>query len=358
MPLRPNLVERALIRTGQVPGLVLDLLLPLGQFWAVAAAAELGLFERLRDGPLELQALARRTRCAPSGLEALVEALVGLGYLEYHAPVELPHGEVRPGGYSLTKAARRSLPLEDLRATAPYWRLLAATYAGVADAVRTPPRRALAETKALQAGPAAKAYGTALRSLAAAVGGELVQRVQLPLRPGRLVEAGSGHGAHAVAFCRRHASLHGTVAEPQSGLRWARQTLRESPDVADRLDVVRLDVTREGLPGDCDLVVLDGVVRRLGPEGVGPLFARVAAGTTERGTVAIIDRLAGVAGSGLDRAASGLIGLGLFLTEGAAVHPYGDVERALGDAGFREVRRYRLEGAPGLALVVGRKAGG
>ena len=354
MPLRPNFTERARIRSGAVPGAALDLLGPLSHFWAMALAAELGLFEKLHDGPVELDALARKTRASQAGLEPLVQALMGLGYLEYRNELELPHGEIRPGGYLLTKAARRALPAEGLRATAAFWRSLAASYLGAADAVRTG-SAVRVSGKGAQSRSAARGSEVAMRWLASGLAEEVVQRVLLPPRARRILEAGDGQGVYAIAFCRRHESLCATVVGPPVAVRGAKAAVAAAADVAERIEVVRCDVTREPIPTVHDLVVLAGVLHGLAPERCRRLLAGIAERVSGRGAVAIVDHFGGRRGSPLERSFGGLLGLHFFLSAGAHAHPSSAVVDWLVEAGFSETSRCGLVGVPGMSLVVGRK---
>ena len=128
MPLQPNFVERQLIRAGLIPGILLDVGMSTFQFWVLIGAMEIGLFEHLKAGAYDMASLSEKTGASERGIEMLVNALEPLGYLES-----------KNGRYRLTKAAQRSLPIDDLRAMVPFFKEQAMGYADVARAIREAP---------------------------------------------------------------------------------------------------------------------------------------------------------------------------------------------------------------------------
>ena len=82
MPLQPNLIERRLIRSGEIPGIMLDASMAAFTTQALVAAMELEVFDHVRERPVDVETLAERTGASTQGLEILVRALVPLGYLE------------------------------------------------------------------------------------------------------------------------------------------------------------------------------------------------------------------------------------------------------------------------------------
>ena len=210
----------------------------------------------------------------------LVGALAGLGYLEQHN-----------GRYAFTKAARRSLPADELRLMAPFWKAAASSFLDASHAVREAPVGGIVGWEAIQSGEVARGYQAAMRWLASGLVDEVVGRVELPRGTERLLDVGGGHGLYTVAFCRRHASLRGTVLDWPAGLESARATLVENPDVAERVDLLESDLEREEIPGGYDVTLLGNIVHGLSPDGNAELFGKLARATTERGTVVIVDQV-------------------------------------------------------------------
>lgn len=60
MPLKPNFIERFVINNGMVPGVMIDMGLPMFQLFAMLGAMEIGFFRHLKDEPADIKTLAKR----------------------------------------------------------------------------------------------------------------------------------------------------------------------------------------------------------------------------------------------------------------------------------------------------------
>lgn len=344
MPLKPNFIERFLIDKGLIPGILLDVGISTFQYWALIGAMEIGLFEALKDGAQDIASLAQKTGASERGIETLVRALEPLGYLESSN-----------GRYGLSKAAQRSLPIDQLKAMAPFFKHQMLAYADVARGIREAPEEGIYGWKHVQSGEVGRSYQASMRWLASGSVDEVVKKVDLPEGATKMLDVGGSHGLYTVAFCRKYPELRGTVLDWAIGLEAAQQTLDENPDVADRIDLVERDFEQEALPEGYDFALLGNIIHGIGPEGNRELFGKLARATTSRGMVAIVDQFAGVKGSKFARGVAALIGFNLFLFSGGRAYPYEDVRRWLADVGFAEVGHKNLR-QPGFSLVMGRKA--
>lgn len=344
MPLQPNILERFLIGRGEVPGLFLDVGMSIFQFWAVVGAAKIGLFESLeRDGPLTVSELARRTDTEERGLERLVHVLGPLGYLDR-----------TDGGYDLSDAARRSLPVDQLSEIAPIFEFMMKECEDVERALREAPEDGIIGWEPVRSGRIGRSYQALMRWIGSQSVEEVVATVDLPDGAERMLDVGGSHGLFTVGFCREHPGLEGTVLDWEIGLKNARQTLQENPDVASRIHLLERDFEKEELPSGFDFAFLGQIVHGIGPEGNRELFRKLASATTEIGTVAILDQLAGVSGSRFGRAIAGLLGFNLFLFSGGRNYEYDRLGTWLEEAGFPHLTRHSLR-QPGYSLLVARK---
>lgn len=344
MPLQPNLIERFLIRRGLIPPILLDLGMSTFQVWLFLGAMETGLFEHLQDGPHDVASLARKMNASQRGVEVLVQALEPLGYLE-----------VEHGRYRLSKAARRSLPIDLLRDMVPFFKHQLMAYADVARAIREDPDDGIYGWEHVQSGEVGRSYQVSMRWLASQSVDEVVKQVDLPDGARRMLDVGGSHGLYTVAFCRKYPKLQGTVLDWPIGLEAARQTLSDTPDVADRIDLVARDFEKEDLPAGYDFAFLGNIIHGISPAGNRELFGKLARSTTDRGLVAILDQFAGVSGSRFARGAAALIGFNLFLFSGGRSYPFDEVKRWLSEVGFTDVSQTDLR-QPGFSLVIARKA--
>lgn len=345
MPLLPNLIERQFIERGAVPWPILDAMLPTFQLAAVTAAAEIGLFGALANGPLAEKELIARTGASPSGMEALLGALDGLGYVERN-------GE----GVRLTAAARRSVPLEDIAAFAPFlWeqlRLVTET----TRAVREAPPHGIGDPETIQGGEVGRGFQAAMRWIASANVDEVARHVELPTTARRMLDVGGSHGLYSVALCRKYPSLHATILDWAIGIEAARETMRAHPEVSDRVDFVVADFEKEELPGGYDVALLGNIVHGLTPEENLALFQKLARATTPGGMVVILDQIAGAKGTRFTRSVAALIGFNLFIARGGRSYRLAELQELLGRAGFSGVKRTPLRRSPGLSIVTAVKS--
>ncbi|HEX5437979.1 MAG TPA: methyltransferase [Gemmatimonadaceae bacterium] len=346
MPLRPNFVERRLIARGTIPWPLLDVFLAAQQAAVVSAAAELGLFDVLRGGALTAEEVAARTGASLPGTIALLTALTGLGYV----------AEGAEGRVYLTPAARRAMPLDDIRTIAPFLLELVRVAGESAHAVREAPPGGVVDHSRIQSGSMGRAFQTAMRWTAAGNMREVGQRVELPDSARRLLDVGGSHGLYTVALCTKYPELHATILDWPIGIEAARQTMHDHPDIAPRVDFAEGDFERDvELPGGYDVAFLGNIVHGLTPEQNATLLAKIARATTDSATVVILDQLAGKSGSAFSRGVAGLIGFNLFLVTGGRAYRFDEMREWLAAAGFPHATHTALRKAPGLSLVTARK---
>lgn len=356
MPLQPNIIERQLIRRGTIPGILLDVGVSAFKQGAVIAAMELGVFDELEEGPLGMDELADRTEAAPEGIEILVQALIPLGYVERD-----------DGTVQFTKAARRSLPEHDLQLMAVYVKENVRYCLDAAQGIKDAPEDGIYGWEHVQSGEIGRSYQETMRWLASDMVDEAVDRVSLPDGAERMLDVGGSHGLYTVRFCEEHPGLNGTVLDWEIGLDAARNTLEDSPDVAERIDLVERDFEKEALPDGYDFAFLGQIVHGLTAEGNRELFGKLSQATTDRGMVAILDQVADPPASSLlpfnplessfaDGIAA-LLGLNLFLFSGGRAYAYDDLEQWLSEAGFSDVSYEPLRQSPGYSLVIAEKPG-
>lgn len=346
MPLAPDEHEQRLIREGAIPGLLLDGVLALNQFWTVVAAGELGLFGALADGPVELDALALATRSTREGIEVLVESLSGLGYVECQDDV-----------VDLTPFGRRGVPGAEMSDVAAFLKAAATGFQLAPRAIRRAPAGWLMGLEGAERGPAERGYQAAMRWFAAAHGDLVVANVPAPPEARRMLDIGGGHALYSVAFCRRHASLDATVLDTAVGLEATRATVAAHPELADRIVPLAADFLCDDLPRGHDLLLLANIVHGLDHDAAAALVARCAAATEEGAMIVVLDQLAGVPTTPFGRGVAALFGFQLCVAAGGRAHDVSVVERWLLDAGFADVRIVPMRDLPGQTLVVATRTG-
>lgn len=345
MPLIPNFIERQLIKKGIIPGLLMDVGLSMFGFAAVIAAAELQIFKILKDEKLDLESLANRAQCSVRGMEVLINTLTTLGYVTE-----------KKGKYTLSRAARRSLPVELVKDMVPFFvkgQML--NYADAARGVREAPQGGIIGWDMVKSGDVGRSYQVTMRWLASGTLDEVVQKVKLPAGARRMLDVGGSHGLYTVAFCRKYPGLQGSVLDWRVGLENAEETLKAQPEMAERVDLIERDFEKEELPDGYDFAFLGNIIHGISPEGNRQLFAKLARATTDIGTIAIVDQFAGLRGSPFAKGVAALAGFNLFLFSGGRTYPFEDVKHWLNAVGFAHVTLKPLRKTPGFSLLVARK---
>lgn len=354
MPLQPNFIERRLINRGTIPGILLDASMAAFTTQALVAAMELNLFEQIRDGPVTVEALADQTGASKEGLNILVRTLVPLGYLEQDGDT-----------YRLTKAARRSLPQNEVDAMGTFLKTQARKGLDSTRAVRDAPEDGVIGWETVQSGEVGRGYQAMMRWLASDLVDEIVEKVSLPDEANRMIDIGGSHGLYTVGFCDEQDGLEGRIIDWPIGLEAAEQTLADRPEMADRIELIERDFEQEDLPGGNDFAFLGQIVHGLTPEGNQELFEKLGEATTDIGTVAILDQVADPPSSGwlpFDPSQSSfadgiaaLLGFGLFVFTGGRSYAYDDLASWLASAGFSEVTYKPVKQSPGFSLIIANK---
>lgn len=343
MPLKPNVIERQLISAGIVPGLMVDMALPMFQVCAMLGAMEVGLFRHLRDSPGDLQTLARKTGTSERAMEVLVQVMEPMGYLEESG-----------GQYRLSKLAQR-MPLDLLEEMAPFFKSQAVIHtAEVGRGLKETPEGGVFGWDRVKGGEVGRGYQAAMRWLASGIVDSVVRKIRIPNDEARMIDIGGSHGLYTVAFCRKYPKLKGTVLDWAIGLEEAEKTLKSNPDVATRIDLVERDFEKDELPDGYDFAFLGNIIHGISREGNRALFTKLKRATTNRGLVGILDQFAGAKGSKYGRVVAGLIGLNLFLFAGGRAYPVEEVKKWLSDSGFPG-DSYRNLPQPGFSILTAAK---
>src|SRR5829696_3030574 len=220
---------------------------------AVMAGTRLGVVDALAERPDDAAGLADRLHLDAQALDTLLGALAVLGYARRR----------RDGRYALTRTARRWLAAESDGSIGAWvgdfsydlWDhmgslervLQGGEGVGLHDRPSDDPyweryEQALYEMAAMSADPVARA---------------------LPLQqPERLLDLAGGHGRYAEALCRRHPTLHATIAELEGPARLGRKRV-ERAGLADRIDYFEGDLFEADLGTGYDVVTAYSVLHNL-----------------------------------------------------------------------------------------------
>jgi len=204
----------------------------------LAAAVEVKLFAALGEGPVDAGELARRTGCAPRGIEALAGALVGMGLLVRDAQ----------GRFDATGAARTFLgpdPKIDLGPHILHRKALAERWWKLADHEK--------------------------------------------FAPAAVLDVGAGAAPWSIPFAQAHPDCRVTVVDYPDVLSVTRE-YAERHGVGDRYEFVGGQAESADLGRDrFDLVVIGHLYHSVGPDGSADLARRSAAALRSGGLLAVAE---------------------------------------------------------------------
>ncbi len=217
------------------------------------AASELGIFEALAEGPIDLAGLAARTGLTRRAARISADAMVALGLLDR-----------RGDEYANTRVARTFLggaSPADVRPLLRFWdKISFPAWVNLAEALARGPEREIVDLdESLQ--PIAAA---GIEAFQAGPSSALSEILQLPDRC-RLLDIGGGTGSWSIALARRFPGATATVLELPSVVPIARERIAQN-GLADRIDVQAGDAVAGELPSGYDAFLVANVVHYWSPE--------------------------------------------------------------------------------------------
>lgn len=241
------------------------------------AASELGIFEALGEGPVDLAGLAARTGLAPRTARISVDAMAALGLVERQ-------GE-RYANSPVSAAFLAGATPADMRPLLKFWDQLSyPVWTDLAGALgRGRPSREIFEidealVPIMSAGIAA-ATSAACHALPRVAG--------LP-QASRVLDIGGGTGSWSIALAAADPTLNATVFEIADVARVAQAELGRTP-YADRVEVRAGDVLTDELPIGYDAFLVANLVHYFTPETNQLILSRIRAGAEPGARLLIAD---------------------------------------------------------------------
>ncbi|WP_420643734.1 methyltransferase [Candidatus Leptofilum sp.] len=343
MPIQPNLLERfAFYKLNAAPTPMLDLAGALG-YQALSTAVHLNLFETLQKRPSSLTELAQRLGCQERGLDHLLKALVGIGYV-----VE------KNGRYHNTAMTEKWFTdgtMLDLNNAITCWDAFLRDLWPHAPAVIQSGERPYNFYEYTETQPGlSHAHQQMMFGNANLNGPEIAKRVQLPSGPTRLLDVGGGHGAYTIHLCRAHPNLQATIFDSAIALETARQHV-DAVGLNGRIKLQSADIWQVDWGQEYDLILLFNFIHHFDSETNIELLRKAHAALKQGGQVAIFDQLEakqfGSAISGLLR----LISLMYYLFADGRIYSKDEIRQILNKSGFGSPRFFTTPKWAGQSLV-------
>ena len=310
---------------------------------AVTTAVMLGVFDSFHEAPSTPGELAERLGLDPLGAETLLTALCTLGYVE------------RDGDrFANTAVSDRLLWSSSPESIATFighqgdlhWQTLAM----LPEAVRDGAAYAMHE----QRQDDAERWRAYIRGLFEISRPEQDTNAALvPVEsPRRLVDVAGGHGAFAMAMCRRHPGLEATVLDLPPSVEVGREIVAEQ-GYDDRVTFRAGDVFEAGLGEDLDVVSAFNLIHHL-PEERDRELCRMARAALRPGGVLVIGDTARPEASGEVHPQGAISSLLFYAWSHSRNFSPSEVRGWLDEAGFPDVEVHRNVRSPFRMLVTAR----
>ena len=343
MPIQPNILERfAFFTLNAAPTPMLDLAGALG-YQALSTAVRLHLFETLQERPLTIPELAQNLNCQERGLNHLLKALDGLGYVT-----------AKNGRYHNTTMTEKWFTdgtMLDLNSAITCWdAFLHDLWPHAPEVIQSGKRPYnFYDYTASQPG-LSHAHQQMMSGNANLNAPEIVKRVKLPAGPTRLLDVGGGHGAYAIHFCQANPNLQATILDSEIALETARQHVTAN-DLTKRIHLQPADIWQVEWGTDFDLVLLFNFIHHYDLETNVKLLQKAHAALKPGGQLAIFDQLEskqfGSAINGLLR----LISLMYYLFADGRIFSREEVQQMLDKARFSNMQFFTTPMWAGQSLV-------
>lgn len=345
MPLRPDLIERLLIKIGIIPTILLDTGVSMFQASALLTAGDIRLFNHLKENDCTLEELEKKTSCSMNGLKVLLTCMTNLGYITKKRDY-----------FSLSKSMKRSFPIDLFPEMVPFFRSVNEKLNNSTEAVIHNPSGGIMGWDFVKTGEVGKSYQVLMRWLGLSSVKEVVSRINMPISPKRMLDIGGSHGLFCVEFCRKYPEMKATVLDWAIGLENAKITLKQEKDVAGQIDLFECDFEKEDLPDrKYDFIFLGNIIHGLDEDANQLLFEKIAKVTSDDAIIVILDQYSNVKGSIFVKGVSSLIGWNLFLFSGGQAYDFDIVRRWLGNFDFHSAKLTHLKRSPGFSFISAQK---
>jgi SAM-dependent methyltransferase len=330
------------VPAGAEPDAFSDTFVAMAGARAIITATRLGVLAALAEGPVPAEDLARRLGLEPAGVEALLGALAALGYVQADA-----HGAYRPtdAGSQLVPGSPDSVAHFVGSYNAYAWEMLGQ----LDDALRD--RRAAASHARPPGDPFWEHYIRGLFELTRAEHEDNARFVGAS-EPRELLDVAGGHGAFAMAMCRRFASLHATVLDLPASAAVGRRIVAEE-GFAQRVSFREGDALRDHLGDQLDVISAFNLLHHLTPADVQGLLGRAHAALAAGGWLVIGETEYTEPGAAPSRAGA-MSGVVYFASSGTRNYSARELAEWIAGAGFTDVRVRRAERSPWRLLYLAR----
>jgi ubiquinone/menaquinone biosynthesis C-methylase UbiE len=317
--------------------------------WAMKAALELDVFTAIGEGASDLERIAKTVGAAPRGVRALVNYLVGLGFL---TKTDETYALTPDSAAFLDRRSPTFLGDTALFYASPF---LLSGFAHTTQAVRRGGSDPSTIDSMAPGHPIWLEYARGMAPLFAAPADSLADLVLAEgPTPKRVLDIAAGHGLFGIAIGRKAPQALVTALDWPPVLALARDHARIA-GISDRYHTQDGNAFEVPLGHGWDLVILANFLHHFDPPTCVRLLGRVHAALAERGRVVILEFIPNddrvtppqVAQFGLSM---------LTTTPRGDVYTFDELSAMLRDAGFADPRLHSIKHTPQRAVLALRGA--
>jgi ubiquinone/menaquinone biosynthesis C-methylase UbiE len=329
------------VLAGAEPDAFSDTFVAMAGARAIITATRLGLVSSLAQQPAPAEDLARRLGLELAGVEALLGALTVLGYVQVDA-----QGAYRPtaAGAQLVPGAGESVAsfVGDYNAHA--WEMLGRLEEVLHD------RRVAASHRRSSDDPFWEHYIRGLFELTRREHEDNARLVAVS-EPRELLDVAGGHGAFAMAMCRRFGDLRATVLDLPASAAIGRRIVSEE-GFADRVSFREGDALSDPLGQGLDVVSAFNLLHHLAPADAQSLLGRARRALRPGGWLVIGETERSEPGHAPPSLAGAISAVVYFASSGTRNYSSRELSGWLTQAGFGTVEVHRAERSPWRLLYL------
>ncbi len=309
----------------------------------VFTGAELDLFTQIQRGTDTAQALAQANQLNLRALTRLLDALVVYDLLakENDCYQLTPNGERLSADHPET-VLPMVLHMNEL------WE----TWGRLTDAVKLGqnPNWALPSQKSEKS---RNAFIGAMHVVGSGLSRQIAE--ELDLSPyTKLLDIGGASGTYTIAFLEKNPNLYAVIFDLNEVIPLAEPRIQEA-GLLDRVKLAAGDFYIDELPQGCDLALLSAIIHQNSPEQNVALYQKIYRALVPGGTLMIRDHIMDESRTHPPAGAIFAINM-LVATKGGDTYTFPEVEKALEQAGFKDIRMIR-HGKNMDCIVTARKPG-
>lgn len=309
---------------------------------ALVAAGEIGLFKALSSGPLTIPEIAKAVGASEVGVTRLVEALVGMGYLESEGRRHA-NGPATRAWYTPTSQADYT-PF--LMFVGEVWPL----FGKLAESVRLGRPGSNMYQVMEQQPQIGKHFSQYMRANAQLRARSIAEMVSLPDTARRLLDLGGSHGLYSIAYCRRNPNLKATIFDLAAALSDT-EGIIAAEGLSDRVSIQRGDYLKDDIGEGHDAVLCFGIIDGNSYGENALLFKKIAGALNPGGQVMILSHVRPEPSD----AFNSLFSLIMFIAYGTRTYSFDEITEWLREAGFANFGQRDLPG--GISMVTATVSG-